>query len=361
MPAFRYWWSLSKLVCSRFACSTANYTMGLELVPQVVHGALLRSRLLNASVAAHSLDRYLDAYRALAQRLRLRPHCQHRIGAHLASKHAAGRLVLSVHLRRTDRGGATDKGGGASYYALANGPFGIENRTQLSIERLVRILDEDATAAHWLLISDNRTIASRTHESILRARAPYSRQTAMVAPPDATQQLFFSMSESDGIVQSVLAHGGWSSYSSVAAMLKGTPLLSLQLRPDKADSSRYETIADRWPRGDDAVAAREKLFYRTNGEERAFLAAARLRHRQQAEARIEARQVRVAAAAHSAGKRRCTGNKAKGLARAKTLERAGCDGWAQTDALQTRETASSRVPSSHASSSDRQDPTIVHQ
>ena len=70
VPAFRYWWSLSKLVCSRFACSTANYTMGLELVPQVVHGALLRSRLLNASVAAHSLDRYLDAYRALAQRLR---------------------------------------------------------------------------------------------------------------------------------------------------------------------------------------------------------------------------------------------------------------------------------------------------
>lgn len=277
---FRYWWSPSKLKCYRFACSTANYTIGLELVPHVVYGTLLNSRLLNASATAHSLDRYLEAYRTLAQRLALRSHCRHPIGDQMLAKQSTGEIVIWIHLRRTDRGGSTDKWAGTPYYRMASGPFGIEHKTQASIHRLMRMLDKQAVSVHWVIVSDNRTIALRMHKSMLQVPTPHSRQAATLAPSSATQQIFFSMSKSDGIVQSVLAHGGWSSYSSVAAMMAGTPLLSVQLRRDDVDSKRYKIIANQWPRDNKTVGAREKIFYSTNGEERAFLEAVQLRHRQ---------------------------------------------------------------------------------
>ena len=277
---FRYWWSPSKLKCSKFACSRENYTMGLELVPHVVYGALLDSRLLNASATAHSLDRYLNAYRTLAKQLALRSHCRHPIGAHMLAKQFKGEIVIWIHLRRTDRGGSTDKSAGTHYYRMANAPFGIENKTQVSIHRLMHMLDKETVSVHWMIVSDNRTIALRMHESMLQVRTSHSRQTATISPSSATQQIFFSMSKSDGIVQSVLAHGGWSSYSSVAAMMESTPLLSVQLRRDEVDSKRYKIIANQWPRDNKTVGAREKIFYSTNGEERAFIEAVQLRHRQ---------------------------------------------------------------------------------
>ena len=63
-------------------------------------------------------------------------------------------------------------------------------------------------------------------------------------------------------------------------MMAGTTLLSVQLRRDDVDSKRYKIIANQWPRDNKTVGAREKIFYSTNGEERAFLEAVQLRHRQ---------------------------------------------------------------------------------
>ena len=270
IPSYRRWWTGGKLQCSPThppRCLAVNYTLGLEAVPHCVYGAFTFHGLLNIT-RGHTLNRYLHTYRTLASRLWLRPQCRHSFGLELASQHAAGRLVLSVHLRRTDRGGSKDhrvKGAKAARQEF-------DNTTMQQLERLVHLLDESGTAVSWLLTSDEEPAAIRAQQTVLAARADGSRQNATVAPPNATEQVFFSMSESDGILQSIFTHG-WSSYSSVASLLHGTPLFSFSRGPD-----RYRFIEAHRFRGESSGAAAEKLYY-TRGEEASFLAAAMARHK----------------------------------------------------------------------------------
>ena len=270
LPGFSHWWP-----------GTARTgPHGLECAPHTAYPAYsVKLPLLNRS-RGHTLDLYMSTYRTLTSQLRLRPECAHPMGDEIRAQQDRGRLVLFVHLRRTDKGGETDRKTASPAQRAMFHRF--ENSTFRTIERVVQLLDEDGTSVYWVVASDNQTTAERCTKQLLGARVAGSKQDAVVAPTTATMQTFFSMSESDGIMQSIFAHGAWTSYSGVAAFLHGAPLFSTS-RPvinpnmyENMDNLRH--FGNATDEGATSAAANEKLFY-TIGEERAFLAAAAAQRR----------------------------------------------------------------------------------
>ena len=270
LPSFSHWWP-----------GTARMgPHGLECVPHTAYPAYsVKIPLLNRS-RGHTLDLYMSTYRILTSRLRLRPECAHPMGDEIRAQQDRGRLVLFVHLRRTDKGGETDRTtASAGQRALFHR---FENSTFRTIERVVQLLDEDGTSVYWVVASDNQTTAERCTKLLLGAKMAGSKQDVLVAPTTATMQTFFSMSESDGILQSIFAHGAWTSYSGVAALLHGAPLFSASLPVIEpamyVNMDNLRHYGNATDEGATSAAANEKLFY-TVGEERAFLAAAAAQRR----------------------------------------------------------------------------------
>ena len=176
-----------------------KHTQGLELVPHVVYGAWKGLRFLREQ----SLDDYMRAYRSVVCQVQLRPSCSHPVGKELAA-HNRDRLVLFLHLRRTDRGGDTDDR--LKLWGLEK-RASFENQTHATVRRLARFFDQQSAPILWVVLSDSAKDAAAALASIQSSLTPGSPQRASIAPANCSLQLFFAMGAASGIVQSVIRTG----------------------------------------------------------------------------------------------------------------------------------------------------------
>ena len=137
--------------------------------------------------------------------IKLRPECEPAppvFEAHTddlaAPELPGGRLVLFVHLRRTDRGGTDDlRFGKVTVGKATEMRAAFEMTTARALRRLIRALDARALSVDWVVLSDDREVANATLGTILRTHTRHSLQRGALWRSDAVGA-FFAMGRATG-------------------------------------------------------------------------------------------------------------------------------------------------------------------
>ena len=261
---------------------TARVRGGFNSVPHLMFGVWNRTDLLPPRPTAFTWRDYLHAYHEMAQLVRVRPACAPPIALQraepleAAEEAASTRLRLFVHLRRTDRGGEDDVRLGGAKGRGARSRFEVQTHDAIRslLEELTRQLAHDgasarvgdgttggslAAAVEWVVLSDDMAHARAALQLIgnasvqARARARGVAHRAHAAPANHSTWSFFSFRHASGIVQSCI-RDGWSSYSSIPALMWDVPLYSVH----EAVPEKYAAMAHYLPPD---LAADERLVY----------------------------------------------------------------------------------------------------
>jgi hypothetical protein len=146
-------------------------------------------------------------------------------GEHEPAKRVS-QLRVCLHLRRGDAW--RDAAHSASYVHSINDGMrsAFTKATVAKVVEIVRLLDvlaangSTSSAASWLIMSDNRTVADNFRKIIVNSSS--TGQTAWVPPDGYTAWSFLVMRRASGIVQSTMRQ--WSSFSAVPAIMNGVPI-----------------------------------------------------------------------------------------------------------------------------------------
>lgn len=174
-------------------------------------------------VGSSGLDQFLAACRRAAYAVRCHPECTPPAARELEQRLRTARRrrvpTIFVHLRRGDRFMGAD----AQRHRF-------ERATHKRLQEIVKGLAESRSSTdamlpiEWVFLSDDADSAAAAQAAVTVAAANVSLPVASsVAPPNATAWAFTSFRFASGVVVSC-NKDGWSSFSSVPALLHGVPL-----------------------------------------------------------------------------------------------------------------------------------------
>jgi len=242
---------------------SARVRGGFNSIPHLMYSVWNRTQLLEPSRSGWR--DYVRAYHRVGRLVQVRDACAPP-AASRPPEVASPRLRIYVHLRRTDRGGEDDvRLGGAK-------GRGVRTRFEAQTHRAIRtLLDEltlqlvrertaaagggagaGASVVEWTVMSDSEAHARATMAlianassggggggdggggrgrgggggEVTRSGGAAVTHAARLAPANFSTWNFFSFARASGIVQSCI-RDGWSSYSSIPALMWDVPLYSV--------------------------------------------------------------------------------------------------------------------------------------
>lgn len=247
---------------------SARVRGGFNSIPHLMYSVWNRTRLVDPS--RFGWRDYVRAYHHVGRLVQVRDACAPP-AARQPPEVASPRLRIYVHLRRTDRGGEDDvRLGGAK-------GRGVRTRFEVQTHQAIRtLLDEltvqlvhertaaagggtGASVVEWTVMSDSETHARATMALIGNASSGGDggggavTHAVRLAPANFSTWNFFSFSRASGIVQSCI-RDGWSSYSSIPALMWDVPLYSVHA----AVPEKYAAMGHYLPRD---LAPDERLVY----------------------------------------------------------------------------------------------------
>lgn len=218
-------------------------------LPDYAFNAFTNAQLLPSS-STTSFEAFLAIYRDASTGVHIRPACDDEFPEVRATSSSVGstHLLLYAHLRRGDTWLSKVR----HNFNRNSSRDAFHSRTRLTIEALVRLLDARGLNSKWVFLSDNRTAADEGVAWVKHASSG-QRHAAVTLDSACSVCTMLSMRGADGILQSTMR--GYSSFSTVPALMGGLPLYS---------------VAD----GLSGMLRSEALLAFHRGEEAAFLDAA---------------------------------------------------------------------------------------